>query len=477
MAKILLLNPLTRAVSFSRQPGEAYPQLGLGYIASYLRKNNVEVEILDANALKVSYARLKENIRNSGAQVVGITAMTPTIYYALAAARIAKEAGCKVVLGGIHPSIFFDGLIRLPEVDYIVRGEGEITMLELAYALEGKKELKEVKGLVFKEGESVFVNAERDAIADLDSLPFPAWDLMPVRKYRIVTALKEPCLTMLISRGCVFKCVHCSSQIIFKRSLRTRSAKNVADEMEMLVKEHKVKYIYFIDYCFTVNRKLILEFCAEIQRRGLKVMWWAEGRADTVDKQLLSAMKEAGCHSFTFGVESGSQDILDNLRRGMSLEQIRNAVKTAKEVGLRVETNFMFGSPGETLESASKTIEFAIELDANEAQFSIFTPYPGTEYFAVAKQKGLIPENAFQEYADASKLANTYFPDKVSFKSENLDAQELQKIFRTAHRKYYIRPRYIFRNIPFYLFNPLQFKRLIFAAISMLRILVKRNFK
>ncbi|MCP3685657.1 MAG: radical SAM protein [bacterium] len=458
--KVLLICPRTKPFAFTRMPSEAYPQLALGYLTSYLRNKGIEADLIDANALNLSRQQLINSIKRRNPDIVGITVSTPTVFPSIEVAKISKELGCKVVMGGVHPTALHDSLIKKPFVDIIVIGEGEQTLLEIAQ----DKPLSKIDGISYMKKGKVIVNKERALIKDLDSIPFPAWDSMPINKYAIQVANKTPCVTMLTSRGCYGRCIHCSSQIIFKRSVRFRSAKNVVDEIELLVRKYGVKYIYFIDYLFVIDKNVTYEVCREIKRRKLKFQWWAETRVETVDKDLLRALKDAGCDRINYGIESGDQQILNNMKRGNTLKQIRQTIKWSKEVGLKVTTTFMLGCLGETKETANKTIDFAVELDADEAQFSIYTPYPGTEYYDIALKQGIISKDTWQDYSFFTGQ------NKVTpFRSANLTSEELQQLFHKAYKRFYFRPRYMIRQIPKVLSSPFQMKRAVRSIMQILR--------
>ncbi|MCW4019475.1 MAG: radical SAM protein [Candidatus Bathyarchaeota archaeon] len=431
--RITLVNP-PYPVGSHQHP--AFIPLGLGYLAAVLEKSQYPVNVIDCQAQKLSLEQLKTQISKKEADIVGITSTTLTYKSALQVAKIAKEAwpNCVVAIGGSHVTFWDDkALQESPDLDVIVRGEGEATMLELAERIEKGKALNDLVGTTCRKGNGFVKNGDRPYLQDLDSLPFPAhhlWhtheDAGDLSKYGTIP------FPIMTSRGCVFWCNFCTAVRMFGRGYRMRSPKNVVDEMEYLHKNFNANQFTFYDDAFTVDQARTAEICDEIERRGLKFKWDCETRVDMVTKELLVKMRKAGCIGVWFGVESGSQQVVDAMAKGFSLNQIRRAFKWAKEAGLMVVAGVILGFPGETKETAWETIRFVKELNPNDVGFYIATPYPGTPMYDEVKANGWLRITDFNRYDTATPV----------FEIPTLSMQELVEIREQAFQQFYLSPAY-----------------------------------
>ncbi|MCW4016564.1 MAG: B12-binding domain-containing radical SAM protein [Candidatus Bathyarchaeota archaeon] len=412
-----------------------FTPLGLGYLAAVLEKNNYKVDVIDCQALKISHAELKAELSKRKPDIVGMTSTTLTYKSALRAAKIAKQLHpkCLTILGGVHATFWDDkALQESPDLDVIVRKEGENTMLELVERLEAGKDFYDVLGITCKKGEEIVRNPDRPYIEDLDSLPFPAHHLWPIENLKKYGDVIFPVMT---SRGCTFWCEFCSAVRMFGRRYRMRSPKNVVDEIEYLHKTFGSDMFTFYDDSFTVNQPRTAELCEEIIRRKLKIKWDCETRVDMVTKELLILMKKAGCYAVWYGVESGSQKVIDNMEKGFSLEQVMRAFNWTKEVGLMVVAGTILGTPGETKETAWETIKFVEKLNPDDVGFYIATPYPGTPMYELVKKNNWLKVTDFDRYDTATPI----------FELPTLSMQELREIREKAFHRFYIRPTYILR--------------------------------
>ncbi|HKZ39331.1 MAG TPA: radical SAM protein, partial [Candidatus Hodarchaeales archaeon] len=321
--------------------------IGLGYLAAVLEKNQYEVDVIDCQVLKLSYEGFKEEISKSKPNVVGITSATLTYKSALKIAKIIKEVvpDCLIILGGCHAT-FWDNeaLQECPEIDIIVRKEGENTLLELIGRIEAGNSYHDVLGTTCRKNGEIIKNPDRPYLEDLDSLPFPAHHLWPIERIRKEGRLAA--FPVTTSRGCVFWCDFCTTVRMAGRKYRKRSTKNVVDELEYLHKTYGAEEFTFYDDVFTGDQARTEEICDEIINRKLKVKWNCETRVDMVTRELLLKMKEAGCTDIWFGIESGSQKVIDAMRKGISVDQTMRAFKWAKEVGLVTIGFVVVGFPG-----------------------------------------------------------------------------------------------------------------------------------
>jgi radical SAM superfamily enzyme YgiQ (UPF0313 family) len=323
--------------------------------------------------------------------------------------------------------------------DAAVTGEGERTVVEMLERLSRGRSLGGVEGLVYREGATVRVNAARPLVANLDELPFPDRTLLgdanlympPPAMYR-----RKPVAVVLTSRGCNRRCIFCFQLDKERRTgVRFRSVDNVLEEIELCL-DQGFKEIKFIDDTFAQDRQRALLLAREIKRRRLDFTWFASACVNQVDPELLQAFRDAGCWAILFGVESGVQKNLNTLRKGISLPQVRNAVRWAKEVGLRVQTTFMFGIPGETYEEALRTIDFACELEPDVASFHAIVPFPGTYLYDHVDEYGTLSDDlADFTYQGAAFVPNTMTRDQI------------RELRQTAYRRFYSRPAYLARRL------------------------------
>jgi radical SAM superfamily enzyme YgiQ (UPF0313 family) len=417
--------------------------LGLAYIAATLEKEGHKVEVIDLTI---------EKREPDDPDLVGITATTPLIHEAWEIAKRVKEAGALTVLGGPHPSSLPGESLSKPYVDFVVRGEGEITMKELCRTLEAKgiserkksseHLLKGIKGISYRKEGKIIHNPDRPYLKDLDSLPFPAYHLFPpLKDYTSPQPLlggRIPAANIITSRGCPYNCNFCYKGT-FGNFWRARSPENVIEEWSYLIRELKVKEIGIQDDLFNLDRERCLKICRLIRKERLNVPWSTPNglRADRVDKELLLEMKRAGCYRVAFGVESGDQGILDRIGKKIFLEKIKEAFRLTKEVGLKTIAFFMMGNLGETRETMEKTIKFARELKPDYAQFSAATPFPGTALYQEIKEKGKFLIEDWKEYSQ--------FESTSYFEYEAINQELVEEMLKKAYRQFYLRPGYLLR--------------------------------
>jgi radical SAM superfamily enzyme YgiQ (UPF0313 family) len=429
---VTLVNPPYPSGSHQHPP---FMPLGLGYLAAVLEKNQYEVGVIDCQALKLSYEEFRSEIGKRQPSVVGITSATLTYKSALRIAQIAKEVwpNCITILGGSHVTFWDDkALQECPALDVVVRKEGENTILELMKRIEADESYSNVLGTTCRKDGEIVQNPDRAYIENLDDLPFPAHHLWPIESLRKYGTIVFPLVT---SRGCVYWCDFCTAVRMFGRRYRMRSPKNVVDELEFLHKNFSADQFTFYDDAFTVDKARAEEICTEIKNRKLKIKWDCETRVDMVTKELLLRMKEAGCIAVWFGVESGSQRVINAMRKGFSIAQTINAFKWAKEVGLMTVASAIIGFPGETKETAWETINLVKRLNPDAVGYYIATPYPGTPMYDVVKENGWLKTNDFDRYDTATPV----------FETPELTMQELREIREQALRKFFLRPSYVLR--------------------------------
>ena len=446
--KIILVNPMFALYGGVKGHGGSAPPINLGYLASFVRskKDYYDISILDAEALELTYDDVESHLKQEVPDVVGITANTPSFYHVTKIAEICKKVdkNIKVVVGGPHPSALPEETINIQSIDYVVIGEGEITFLELLDAIELGKSLENVDGILYKKDGKVIRNRPRELIKNLDVLPYPARDLMPHHLYspaptKRVSNFKAT--SICSARGCPFNCTFCAAKVVWSRKYRCRSPQNVVDEIEYCVKEMDIREFNFIDELFTANAERVVKICEEIILRKLNIAFTCMSRVGRfVNKEILEAMKRAGCKQISFGIESGSQKILNAMKKGITIEDARNTIKLVKDVGIKTHVSYMIGNIGETEETIIQTIEFAKELDTDIAAFFATSPLPGTELWNEAVNKGYIRKDF--EWTDFSPLPK----NETVLDLPGLCSNEIKKWHRRAVKEYYLRPKYILKQ-------------------------------
>lgn len=383
--KVALVNPPIPEGVYHHQP---YLPLGLAYLAASLESSGFDVSVIDCPAMGIDFKSLEKILSNLMPSIIGITSMTPTINSALSCARYAKNA-CEdalVILGGPHASFMDEEILaREPSIDVIVRGEGEVTIVELAKCLSENKKFHDVAGITFRHNNKIVRNQDRGYIQNLDELPFPAYNHFELKRYEL---FGRRLLPIMSSRGCPFQCSFCVTSRIFGRAFRARSPKNVVEELMRLECNYGADAFTFYDDTLTLNRDRILKICREMQSRKLNLPWDCQTRVDAVSREVLLEMKRAGCHQIFFGVESGSQKILDIIGKGTTVEQNERAIKMAKEVGLFVSISVIIGYPGETVDTINQTMEFIRKTKPDDVYICVATPYPGTQLYEQIKSLG-----------------------------------------------------------------------------------------
>ena len=416
------------------------PPLGIGYIASFLRSHGFSITLLDCAANGWDIETAVRQILSAAPDVIGITAITFESAAAFALARqLKRQSGAFVVLGGAHANSYFPLIPeQCPELDAIVAGDGETIMLELCRRLSEARTLEAVPGLRYKQpdgGFSIFVEA--DPIMDLDALPPPAYDLYPHHLYRPLPhrAKRLPSGCMITSRGCSYaQCTYCELSGLIRKTYRRHSPQRVVQEMKMLKEIAGVKEIYFQDDIFISEQDWVAELCNRMISARLDLFWSCESRFQGLSKALLERMRQAGCWRIYYGFESGSQRLLDKIKKGFTLEEARLGVRLAKEAGLDVVGFFMLGLPSETPEDGRKTIDFSLSLGLDHAIYTLTVPHPNTELYALCQNEGTLLEGNQYYYKTASFVPLAY-----------QNAAQLEALRNEAFRRFYYRPAYWWR--------------------------------
>lgn len=450
MKKILFFTPPRGKIRDVKQLDSQFLRIGIAYIVAYLRENGHKVKIIDCIASNLDLEDVREEIKREKPDFIGLGPFTEEIFRAYKICETAKKVNKNIitVFGGPHASaIPEETLAEFPQVDYVIRGEGEEAFLKL---VNGQYP-SEIQGLAYRnENNNIIVNKQGCPIKNLDSMPYPAWDLFPLDRYkgRLVTnfnrkmnipALEIPVLSV---RGCPSACNFC-----FKvyEGLRFRNPAKVVDEIEFIVRKYGATDIFFSEGTFLASTEHGKNICREIIDRGLnkKISWIAETRVNTVDNESIKLMKTAGCKELCYGIESGDEFILKNSGKGITFKQMEEAINFTKEAGIRACCFSIIGHPGETRESVNKTIELLLNLDADVMNIAIMMPYPGTK----------IREIALQNKENYRLLSNDW---SIYTKQEggplelvNLPLKDLQKLQSQGYIRYFLKPKrfpYIFKH-------------------------------
>ena len=433
--QIFLLSPPTIS-AVKAVVGTTGPPLGLAYLASMVRGEH-DVRIVDSLAEDYNYGDVKRIIKKYDPDVVGITSTTSMIPDAYAIAKIAKRynENVKIVMGGPHVTFLPERTFQeCPYIDFIVRGEGELTFRELIDSLERDRGPSNILGLSINLRDKVRNNPPRPLIKDIDTIPMPSYDLLPMEKYQ---ANGVRFGTVMTSRGCPFNCAFCSSSLQFGKRWRGHSDSRVIEELKHLHEKYRIREIEFLDDTFTLNKHRAIRIARRIVKEGLDISWSASSRVDTFTEEVAEAMKKSGCHTIYFGIESGSRKTLNFIGKGITPEQSISAVKKAKRHKLRALGSFVIGFPEETKEDIKKTIKFSKKVGVDFAQFTIATPYPGTRLWKYASAKKLILTFDWRKYTTLDPV----------MKLKNFTSQQITKLLQKAYVSFYLRPSFLIKDL------------------------------
>lgn len=439
--EVCLISPVSRA-------GSGNTPLGLLYVASYLKKyGGITPKVID---LKVNFydplggplsenssRRLEnmmlEKIKQAEPAVVGITCLVTEVKEVLDLSKAIKEnmPDTVIVVGGIHPTMYpGDLLFEDSYVDYVVIGEGEITFTELVRALDNGADVRDVCGLAWFDGGSVQKSRPRFSIEDLDTIPFPLYEGIDSNCYfrpsiNIIRNMLLSTARIFTSRGCPSQCTFCVNKNLHRimgarQPFRQRSVKNVVDEIAYLADTYSIDGFYLCDDAFCVKKDFTLGFCEELMRRDLGLIWATETKVSFISPEIVKAMRKAGCVQLDFGVESGSPDILSKMKKGITVEQIKNAFRWCHQAGVRPLANFMFNTPGETEEDVNRTLGLAKEINACYYAFNLMVPFPGTDIYEEVQ-----PKLTVAEYGLFSKAYYTLPEPRFKFAAHCLDLDKL----------------------------------------------------
>lgn len=419
--------------------GSTSPSLGILILAAVARNEGFDCTVVDASALALAQDVLLERLEGVRPDILCISSTTLGIRNAGSLAAEAKRMipSLKVVVGGPHITAApLETMERFSAFDIAVIGEGELTLDELLLALSSGNSLSAVQGLIFREGNDLIDTGRRPFIRDLDSLPFPAWDLLEQFPVRYLPApfkvMKLPAAVLVTSRGCPNKCIFCDRSV-FGSSCHGYSAEYVVRQMSELYHRYGIREFSFEDDTFITFRNRLKEICERLIELRLDISWTCLGRVNHVTAENLRLMRKAGCWQISFGIESGSEEILTLINKRVTLDQVRQAVRLSREAGIRSKGFFIIGHPGETHDSIRTTIDFALELPLDDISVSLMTPFPGTELYRRAAEFGEFDP----DWANMNLLNIVFIP-------RGLTRNDLVTAQKELLRRFYFRPRILF---------------------------------
>ena len=445
--KILFLVPpetisLESSVPKALEGGKGYyPKLGLLYVAAYYeRETGNRPVFIDCPPENVSQEELSRRVKEIQPDMVAMSIMTFNLLDALHTARILKRdhPNLKICLGGPHVNLYPKETLHQSEIDYVVFGEGEKIFASLIQALESSDTLKSIKGLGWKENGKGHINPAETELLDLNELPFPARHLVDVSSYKHIIGEGRQFFTIQATRGCPAACSFCD---IRKTKFRVRSPESVVNEIQQLV-EMGVDDLFFVDDTITIDKKNVLEICDLIVKRNIKIHFKISARVDTINKEVIGALKKAGCYRIHYGIESASPKHLKYLQKGQTPEKVERACKMTRDAGLGFFAYMMIGIPHETKEEMFETVDFAKKLKPDYAQFSICTPYPKVELYYQMLHEGIVPEDYWQEFAE-----NPSVDFKIKFWNKDFSEEELRDLQDECHARFYRSPTYLMKQI------------------------------
>ena len=460
--KILLLNPPSKNNIIRRwrcaveQGHYLYPPLELCYVSSILKKNNLEVRIIDSVAEKIGQNETKERIKKINPDVIifitGFESINEDIEFVIGLKDISNS---KIICFGHFSSLYYEKLLDKYPLDYCVVGEPEYTIRDLCIAFKDKKSVETIKGIAYKNEDKVVFSGNREIIQNLDDLPFPDREGIKNDLYFEAFPDPKPFTTILTSRGCPFNCSYCVKT--YGNNFRQRTVDNVIAEIKECVRKYNIKSLRILDDTFTVSDDWVKEFCEKILKEGIKLKWTCLARPETLKKEIIPIMKKAGCVRMMIGVESGSQKILKTYNRNYDISKLKPAFDELKRNKIQSFAFFMVGAPDELEEDVEESLKVAKSLDPDFVTVNVMRVYPGTMLFDQLSEKG---EANF-----------SLTPYSSEFKAE-LSSERVQKLMLQFYRKFYFRPEYIIKHMPIFISSPIYTAKL---GIEYMKWVLKRT--
>ncbi len=421
----------------------AAPPLGMLYIATYLRENGIDVSIIDEAAQGYSLKGTVNWVKKEDPDILGFsTCSSSGRKAALIAERVKKEnPNIVTVFGNFYATFNAERILRkYPFVDFIIRGEGEYASLELAKCLEKKRDLKKVLGINFRKNDQIISTPDRPLIKDIDSLPFPDRELLDVEYHNTTAGLvvaPKKFSSFVSSRGCVFQCRFCGCRRLARNLWRSRSVENILEELHLLFSQGYKQFL-FVDDNFTLNPKRVIKLCQRLKKERVDVEFFAEGRVDNCPQNMLQEMVRANCKMMYFGIENGTQKVLDYYDKRTTPKQAEDAVKKARKAGIDViVASFILGAPNETRTEIQNTLKFAQKIQVDIPQFNILATFPGTDIWEELKMQGVLDE---EKHWETGVMVPEVSPNAVP-------CQEIEQMIHDSYQRFFIRPDYVVKQL------------------------------
>jgi radical SAM superfamily enzyme YgiQ (UPF0313 family) len=445
--KVLILNPpMKNGLIYMKElgrcgrksvAGEVWPQTGLAYVAAVLRERGHEILFLDAMAIGLDINQTLQRIIEFNPLVALIHATTPTFKSDAEFLDLIKKKTTAVCgLVGTHPTALPEECLKQSNADFAIVSEAEITASD--FCDKFNSDWSQIPGIAYRKEGEIIKTLPRPLLNDLDSLPFPARDLTPVEKYTMPFFGSEPFVTVIPSRGCPFQCTFCRAGMVWGENARHRNPDNVCDELEEIIHKYHIHNVVMMTDTLTIKVEWTKTLCQRIIDRGIKIRWIGNSRVDTVTPELLQLMQKSGCEVLSFGLESGNQEILNQSKKHIDLEQAVKAIRWAKEAGITTFGYFIVGLPGESWDTIKESIQFAIRANPDYVNFHVATPFPGTELYEIAKKNNWLITDDWSQYEEEGSAV---------MRTENLTPEDLVKAQKMAMRAFYLRPSRIFREM------------------------------
>lgn len=421
----------------------AFPPIGISYVAGYLEKyTKHDVRILDTLAERLDYDAIEKRVVEYKPDIVGMTAFTPSFYDVLTTARLVKKnfPNCYVCVGGTqHVKMYLEETLHHREIDFVVRGEGEIIFANLLNALQHGTPLPDVEGISFKKDGSIVSVGPEGYIKNINELPSPAFGLLPLDKYKSAISTGKTVGTIASSRGCPYACTYCDRPY---RTYRSYNNEKILSEMEYFYRKGIKEFVFFDDM-FNLKPKRVIEISDAIIERFPDIIWSFRGRADQVTEEMLKKAKKAGCRQIMFGIEAGKDEDLKAIKKKITTKQLTDSIALCKKFGIETSTNWIIGLPThKSRRDILDLLNFAIKSGSDYAQFNILIPYAGTEIFDEGVKKKILPPDFWKNYV-LNPAPNAYIP----IWDEYMSREELSELLKICYKKFYLRPYNVIKNV------------------------------
>ncbi|MDD5194046.1 MAG: radical SAM protein [Candidatus Omnitrophica bacterium] len=447
--KVILVQPsalggVQSLFTFHKKEGLGHkPPLGILILATYLISRGMEnVYCLDAQLDNLTPQDTAQKLAEMNPDIIGFTVWTDFWYPTWQTVKLIKEKLplCKIILGGPHCSVYQSESLEHSQADYLIAGDAEEALFDLLSAIQQKGLIGDIAGVWRKDGRKIIAPKSAQAsVSDYTRIPAPNRRLLPHKRYNSILTPKDYETTMITSRGCPYRCVFCKMNT---QKVYARSAEQVVDEFSEIA-AMGISDIQVYDDTFTWSKKRVIDICTGILNNKLKINWAIRDRVNMADAQVYSLMRQAGCYRIHYGVESGSEQILKESGKGITLKEAKHAIELAKKTGFTTLAYYMFGFLDERYEDALETIEFASRLDSDYAVFAVLIPYPDTALYKIGLEKGILPYDFWLEYTK-NPTPDFKIPSLIE---QHMDRNTLIALKNTALRRYYLRPKRILREI------------------------------